>query len=117
MAMRPLFGDVALPSAARGSGTFTGGPSAAAGTATSVLLTVHCTAASGTTPTLDVSLEESADGSNWTAITGSGITQMTAAGNHVAAAAVSKNYVRVTSTVGGTTPSFTYQAALLVLPN
>jgi hypothetical protein len=116
MGLRPLLGDVALPSAARGAGTYTSGPVANAGMATDVLLTVHATASSGT-PTLDVSLEESADGTTWTAITGSAITQLTAAGNKVAAANISKNLVRVTSTVGGTTPSVTYRAVLMILPN
>ncbi|MFF0295554.1 hypothetical protein ACFYST_06085 [Kitasatospora sp. NPDC004614] len=117
MSVRPVLGEVALPSAARGSGTVTAGPVAAAGQATVALLAVHCTAASGTTPTLDVSLEESADGSSWSAITGSAVTQITAAGNRLATALVTKNYVRVTGTVAGTTPSFTYSASLLFLPN
>lgn len=114
MALRPVQAEVALPSAARGAGTYTSGPLAAAGVAADVLLAVHCTAASGTGPTLDVSLEESADGTTWTAVPGSGITQLTAAGNRVAAAAITKNYVRVTSAVAGTTPSFTYRVALWI---
>ncbi|MFC3347300.1 hypothetical protein ACFOOM_07600 [Streptomyces echinoruber] len=113
MALRNAYADVALPSAARGAGTYISGPVAAAGVAADVLLAVHCTAASGT-PTLDVSLEESSDGSTWTAIPGSGITQLTGVGNRTAAAAVTKNYVRVTSTVAGTTPSVTYRVALWI---
>lgn len=107
---------MALPSAARGAGTYISGPLAAAGTASDVLMSVHCTVASGTGPTLNCSLEESADGSTWTAVTGSSTAQLAAAGNAVAAAAVTKNYVRVTSTVGGTTPSFTYRVALWIRP-
>ncbi|MGW1595252.1 hypothetical protein [Streptomyces sp. NPDC002343] len=116
MGLRNVQADVALASAARSAGTFTSGPVAAAGGAADVLLTVHCTAASGTTPTLDASLEESADGSSWTAVPGSAITQLTATGNRVAYAAVTKNYVRVTSTVAGTTPSVTYRAAVWLRP-
>lgn len=116
MAARPVLGDVALASAARTAST-TSGPVAAAGQATVAVLAVHCTAASGTTPTLDASLEESADGSSWTAVTGSGITQLTAAGNRLATGLVTKNYVRVTVTIGGTTPSFTCSASVLFLPN
>lgn len=117
MGLRPVLGDVALPSAARGSGTVTSGPVANAGMATDVLLMVHCTAASGTSPTLDVSLEESADGASWSAVANSSITQLTTAGNRVAAASVTKNYVRVTSTVGGTTPSFTFRAVVMIVPD
>lgn len=116
MAARPILGEVALASAARTAST-TSGPVAAAGQATSAVLAVHCTAASGTTPTLDVSLEESADGSSWSAITGSSITQLTAAGNRLATALVTKNFVRATVTIAGTTPSFTFGATLLFLPN
>jgi hypothetical protein len=114
--LRPVFADTALASAARGAGTYTSGPVAAAGVAAEVILTVHATAVSGT-PTLDASLEESADGSSWTAITGSSITQLTAAGNRTATAVVTKNYLRVTSAVAGTTPSVTYSASLWVRSN
>jgi hypothetical protein len=113
--LRNVQADVALPSSARAAGTFTSGPVAAAGGAADVVLTVHCTAVTGT-PTLDASLEESADGSSWSAVTGSAITQLTAAGNRVAYAAVTKNYVRVTSTVAGTTPSVTYRASVWIRP-
>lgn len=106
---------MALPSAARVAGTFTSGPAANAGMAADVLLMVHVTAASGT-PTLNCSLEESADGSSWSAVPGSATAQLTAAGNAVAAATITKNFVRVTSTVAGTTPSVTYRATLLVVP-
>lgn len=116
MALRPILGEVALASAARGAGTTVSGPVAAAGQATAVLLGVHCTATTGS-PTLDASLEESNDGASWTAVPGSSITQLTAAGNRTVTALVTKLYVRATSTVGGTTPSATYAATLWVLPN
>ena len=116
MGLRLAAGDEALPSAARGAGTHVSGPVAPAGVATDVLLLVHVSATSGT-PTLNASLEESADGSSgWTAVPGSSITQLTAAGNATANAAVTKNFVRVTSTVAGTTPSVTYRATVLVVP-
>ncbi len=113
--LRNVFGDVALPSAARGAGTFTGGPVANAGVASDVIVSVHCSAASGT-PTLNCSLEESADGTTWTAVPGSSTAQLTAAGNAMASAAVTKNYVRATSVVAGTTPSMTYRILLLIVP-
>ena len=118
MALRSTLAEVALPSAARGSGTAQSGPVAAAGTATAVFLGVHCTAVSGTSPTLDASLEQSADGASWSAITGSSVTQLTAAGNRVAAASVTANYVRVAYTVGGSaSPTATFTATLLVVPS
>lgn len=116
MGLRPMLGDTALPSAARAAGTHTSGPVAASGVAATVMLAVHCTAASGTSPTLTASLEESADGASWSAVTGSAVAQLTGAGNAVAVARVSKAFVRVTSTVAGTTPSFTFEADVFVLP-
>lgn len=107
--------ELALASAAR-TASGNSGPIAAAGKIAEILLMVHCTAASGTTPTLDVSLEQSADGSSWSAITGSSATQLTAAGNRVIAARATANYVRVVYTIGGTTPSFTFSATALVAP-
>jgi hypothetical protein len=112
MPVRPVQADVALAPAAR-TATTSSGPIAAAGTATVALLAVHCSAASGTTPTLDAVLEESADGSSWSTVTGSGITQLTAAGNRLSTGAITKNYVRATLTIGGTTPSFTCSASIL----
>lgn len=114
MGLRTALGDQALPSAARTAGTYTSGPVASAGTAADVILMVHATATSGT-PTLNASLEESDDGSSgWTAVPGSAIAQLSAAGNAMANARVSKSYVRVTSTVAGTTPSVTYRASVLM---
>lgn len=115
MGLRPVLGDVALSSEAREAGTYTSGPVAVAGLASDVVLMVHVSAASGT-PTLNASLEESADGDSWSAVAGSSIAQLTAAGNATANAAVTKNYIRVTSTVAGTTPSVTYRAAVLAVP-
>jgi hypothetical protein len=115
MASRAVLGDVALPLAARGTGTFAGGPVAPAGEIQDVFLHVYCSAASGTTPTLNVSLEESDDGSTWTAIAGSAVPQLTAAGNAGGNATPAKKYVRATSVVAGTTPSFTYRVALTYL--
>jgi hypothetical protein len=109
MALRPIFGDVVDTGVARGAGTFTAGPIAGSGQANAVVLGVHVTAASGTSPTLNASLEESDDASTWTAVTGSAVAQLTAAGNAVAFAVPAKRYVRVTSTIAGTTPSFTYK--------
>lgn len=115
MGLRPFMTDTALSHIARTAST-TSGPVAAAGVGQHALVMIHCSAASGTTPTLDASLEESADNSTWTAVAGSSITQLTAAGNRIANANVVKNYVRVTVTIGGTTPSFTFSAVVALLP-
>jgi hypothetical protein len=115
MGLRAVQGDVALPLEARGAGTHVSGPVANAGAAADVAVLVHCTAATGTSPTLNVSLEESADGTTWTAVAGSGTAQLIAAGSAQSNARVSASFIRVTSTVGGTTPSVTYRVAILAI--
>lgn len=72
------------------------------------------TAASGTSPTLDVLVEDSPDGgTTWfTAIT---FTQATTTSSQVVAIAATRKIsktVRVTATIGGTTPSFTFASFL-----
>ncbi|MFD3777351.1 hypothetical protein [Streptomyces sp. NPDC058612] len=111
MPVRPAQADVALPPLAR-TASAASGPVAAAGGASVAVLLVHCSAASGTTPTLDAVLEQSADGSSWSTVTGSGITQLTAAGNRIGGGAVTANYVRAALSIGGTTPSFTCSASI-----
>lgn len=113
MGLSPAFGDLALPSAARAAGTYVSGPLANAGQAGGVLIGVHATASSGT-PTLNCSLEESADGATWTALTGSSTAQLAGAGNAVAFAVPAKNFVRVTSVVAGTTPNVTYSISVQI---
>jgi hypothetical protein len=114
MGLKPVFADVALPLAAREAGTFTSGTVANAGAASEAVLFVYASASSGT-PTLNASLEESNDGSSWSAVAGSAITQLTAAGNAMSNAQLTKQYVRVTSAVAGGTPSITYRALLQVI--
>lgn len=107
-------GDLALTLTAQGAATVKSGGVAAAGAAACVLVMVHCTAITGTTPTLDVSLEESTNGeSAWTAVAASGTPQITAAGNFVAFAVPAKNFVRVSAAVAGTTPAVTARVAIL----
>jgi hypothetical protein len=107
-------GDLALTLTAQAGATVKSGPVGAAGSAAFVLMMVHCTAITGTTPTLDVSLEESTSGETaWTAVAASGTSQITAAGNFVAFAVPTKNFVRVSATVAGTTPSVTAKVAIL----
>jgi hypothetical protein len=68
--------------------------------------TLDVTAVSGTSPTLDVIIEESADGNLWTTL--ASFTQKTVVGTEVIRVTNPfHNKLRVKHTVGGTTPSFT----------
>lgn len=76
------------------------------GDAEQIAATLNVSAASGTTPTLDVIIEDSADGSVWTTL--QAFAQKTAAGTEVVRITNPfHNRIRATYTVGGTTPSFT----------
>lgn len=113
MSLRLVTGDVAL-SGTLSSGANTSAPLAAPGAASDVLVMVHVTAVSGTSPTLNVTLEQSNDGSSWTAVPGSAAPQMIAVGSVMSNAAVTGQFVRVVATVGGTaTPTFTGRVAVL----
>lgn len=68
-------------------------------------------AASGTSPTLDVAIQESADGSTWSNLVS--FTQATGATTEEKFAVPTKRYIRATATVGGTSPSF--NAAVVAL--
>lgn len=68
-------------------------------------LTLDITAASGTTPTLDVTIETSEDKTTWTSV--GTFTQATAAGKQRKVFVGLDRYVRAVETVGGTGPSFT----------
>jgi hypothetical protein len=117
MGLRNVLGDVALTGTAASAGA-SSGPIANSGMATDIVALIHVTAATGTTPTLAVALEQSDDNSSYTAITGGGTSaNLTAAGNAVINARATKPYVRVTSTIGGTTPAITYRVAVLVIPD
>jgi len=72
----------------------------------------------GTTPTLDVKLQDSADNSTFADITGKVFTQVTgAAGNGQQTMSFdtrsTRRYIRLVKTVAGTTPSFPCSAALV----
>lgn len=115
MGLRNVMGDVALIGSAAAAGA-SSGPIANPGFAADVVLMVQCAAATGTSPTLNVVLEESVDNSTWTAVAGGAAPQLTAAGSSTSNARLTKSYVRVTSTIGGTTPAITYRALVLVVP-
>lgn len=72
----------------------------------------------GTTPTLDVKLQDSADNSTFADVSGKTFTQVTgAAGNGQQIMTFDtrsvRRYVRLVKTVTGTTPSFACAAALI----
>lgn len=113
MSQRFALGDVAL-SGALGAGTHNSPALGAPGAVADVLLMVHVTAASGTSPTLTVSVQESADGVTWTAVPGGAAAALTAAGSATANVAVTQAFARVSAVIGGTTPSFTFRASVLV---
>lgn len=71
--------------------------------------TLDVTAASGTTPTLDVTLQTSADNSTWRTL--GTFTQKTTTGSERKSFAGCDRYVRATSVIAGTTPSFTFSIA------
>lgn len=70
---------------------------------------LRVTAASGTTPTLDVKLQDTMDGTNYNDITGGAFAQKTTTGAEVInVTSLFANQLRVLYTIGGTTPSFTF---------
>lgn len=72
---------------------------------------LNVTAASGTTPTLDVVIEDSFDGTTWNTV--ATFTQKTAAAvEAVNVTGLFTDQVRVRWTVAGTTPSFTFDVKL-----
>lgn len=92
----------------------TSGQSAAqqAGNARSLSVGVNASAVSGTTPTLDVRVEWSHDGTIWFAgDPADSISQMTAVGGKVKTFTVKAPAYRIAYTIGGTTPSFTFSAS------
>ncbi len=76
-----------------------------------VVFLLDSAAGSGTSPTLDVTIEDSADNSSFAAISGAAFTQVTgtaSAQKLVVNKDSARRYVRVKYTIGGTSPSFTF---------
>lgn len=98
--------DTLLPSVAR---TASGSSSALTGwgAAKTLRIQVNVTAASGSSPTLDVVLEDTLNGTDWNAI--AVFSQLTGTGRVVAnVTAPFTDRIRVSWGIGGTTPSFTF---------
>jgi len=75
------------------------------GSYSTLRLTCAVTAATGTTPTLDLTVQTSPDATNW--YTAGTFAQKTTAATERKIFPVDR-YVRIVQTVGGTTPSFTF---------
>ena len=74
-------------------------------------------AGTGTSPTLDVKLQESANNSDWSDISGATFTQVTDAAAAFEKISINTNdvrrYVRAVGTLGGTSPVFVYGVTLV----
>lgn len=111
-----MAGAVALPSAARGPGTYTSENLYDPGMAfdNGVELWVYASESTGV-PALTCSLETSADGETWFALPGSETQTIVGPGSGSANSATDAEYVRMTSTVeGDSDASITYRAFVLV---
>lgn len=90
-----------------GSQVFTSG-----GSVTSIVIEVLVTAVSGTTPQLNLSLDDTFDGTNWNAVAAINGSAITAAGTTVKRINLRDTPVtdtlRISWTISGTTPSFTF---------
>ena len=93
---------------ASGAQTATFTTSAVTADAGTVSLLINVSAVSGTTPTLDCTVEWSNDGTTWAvADTADSFAQITAAKTTTKAFTSKGLFLRVRGTIGGTTPSFT----------
>ncbi len=71
-----------------------------------IIIKTVVSAVSGTSPTLDITIKDSDDGSTWDTV--ESLTQITAAGTvNTRLTKPTRRYIRVDWTVGGTLPSFT----------
>lgn len=109
--MAPKAHAVLLASAARTASGNSGTQAGLAG-APKLRAQLNVTAAGGTSPTLDVVIEDTLDGSNWNTI--GTFAQKTAAGREVINVTNPfADTVRARYTVGGTSPTFTFSVVLL----
>lgn len=73
------------------------------------LVTLNCTVASGTSPTLAVTIQASDDGgTTWYNLPNGSFTALTAAGSQAIQVNTFGDTIRAAWTIGGTTPSFTF---------
>lgn len=72
-----------------------------------LIVTLDVSAASGTSPTLDVKLQHSPDGSMWSDL-GTAFAQKTGVAREVKVFTQYHRYVKTVYTIAGTSPSFTF---------
>lgn len=107
----PVRGLVVQPAGAvTASGDGTGVEVGAATSGQVVYFALHVISASGTSPTLDVVVESDADNTFASATTRATFSQQTTTGSdwQTAAGAITDTHYRVSYTVGGTSPSFSF---------
>ena len=98
--------ETVVTSAAR-TATGNSGTLSGYGGATTLRAQLDVTAASGTTPTLDVKIQDTLDGTNWNDLVA--FTQATATTREIKTVTTPfSDRLRVLYTIGGTTPSFTF---------
>lgn len=90
--------------------TTTAGTAIELGDRNSLRLNLVITAASGTTPTLDVAVQSSPDNVTWTAVASFAQQTTTTTGVHTLFGPIDR-FVRINSTLGGTTPSFSFSVS------
>lgn len=82
------------------------------GPVVAAVIEVRVTAVAGTSPTLDVDLEDTFDGTNWNKVTDVNAANITAAGTTVKRINLldtpATERLRLSYTIGGTSPSFTF---------
>jgi len=102
--------DVTVASAARTT-TGNSGSIPGWGAAKTLRAQLNVTAATGTTPTLDVVIEDTLDGTNWNAV--ATFTQKTTTGREVKDVTTPfTDTMRVRWTIAGTTPNFTFEVRI-----
>lgn len=94
-----------LPSAAKTS-SGNSGNGLYSGENNTMVVYLDVTATSGTTPTLDVTIRDTIDGTNWDTV--DTFTQCTGVTRAVKRITNFSRYLRISYTIGGTNPSFTF---------
>ncbi len=98
---------LADPAARTTSGS---GPAVAVGASNTVRAQLNVTAATGTTPSMTVTIETSADGSTgWTSV--GAFSAVTTATTARKVASALDRFIRVSWAITGTTPSFTFNVS------
>lgn len=110
--VKSSFAPAARTSTANGTGVDLQG-------AADVLVVLNNGTTSGTSPTLDVKIQDSADNSTFADVTGLTFTQVTAALTNPVTLQVDpravRRYIRAVATIGGTTPSFACSVSVHII--